>query len=83
LARVVTTFLSKKEDLYESLSKVSMTVVVLMVFLFVTAFYGAPAFGQQKYVLKFNHVLGQKNLITRIYELGKACWRENKRAVLD
>src|SRR4030043_624767 len=35
-------------------------VAVFMVLLLAMAFYGAPAFGQPKYVLKFNHVLGQK-----------------------
>ncbi len=43
-----------------SLRKVSITVAVFMVLFLAIAFYGAPAFGQQKYVLKFNHVLGQK-----------------------
>ena len=35
-------------------------VAVFMVLPLATAFYEAPAFGQQKYVLKFNHVLGAK-----------------------
>ena len=35
-------------------------VAVVMVLLLAMAFCGAPAFGQPKYVLKFNHVLGQK-----------------------
>jgi TRAP-type C4-dicarboxylate transport system substrate-binding protein len=34
------------------------------------AFYGPPAFGQQKYVLKFNHVLGAKEP----YHLGFTNW---------
>jgi tripartite ATP-independent transporter DctP family solute receptor len=44
----------------KSLKKISRMVAVFMVLLLATAFYGAPAFGQQKYVLKFNHVLGPK-----------------------
>jgi tripartite ATP-independent transporter DctP family solute receptor len=44
----------------KSLRKFSLMVAVFMVLLLATAFYGAPAFGQQKFVLKFNHVLGQK-----------------------
>ncbi len=32
-------------------------VAIFMVLLFAVAFYGTPAFGQAKYVLKFNHVL--------------------------
>jgi tripartite ATP-independent transporter DctP family solute receptor len=35
-------------------------VAVSLVSLLGIVFCGAPAFGQQKYVLKFNHVLGQK-----------------------
>jgi tripartite ATP-independent transporter DctP family solute receptor len=38
----------------------SMTVAAFTVLLVLIAFSGGPAFGQQKYVLKFNHVLGQK-----------------------
>src|SRR4030066_1031006 len=38
----------------------STIVAVFMVLLLAIAFYGMPAFGQAKYVLKFNHVLGQK-----------------------
>jgi tripartite ATP-independent transporter DctP family solute receptor len=37
-----------------------MMVAVFTVLILAIAFYGTPAFGQQKYVLKFNHVLGQK-----------------------
>ncbi len=44
----------------KSLSKVSMMVAVFLVLSLVTGFYGALALGQQKYVLKFNHVLGPK-----------------------
>ncbi len=44
----------------KSLKKFSRMVAVFMVLLLAIAFYGTPAFGQQKYVLKFNHVLGQK-----------------------
>src|SRR5512143_383602 len=44
----------------KSTRRFSRTVALLTVLLLATAFYGAPAFGQQKYVLKFNHVLGQK-----------------------
>jgi len=42
------------------MKRFSMMIAVFMVSLLVIAFYGAPAFGQAKYVLKFNHVLGQK-----------------------
>src|SRR4030043_891892 len=45
-------------------------VAVFMVLLLAIAFYGTPAFGQQKYVLKFNHVLGQKEP----YHLGFTNW---------
>src|SRR4030066_1975282 len=38
----------------------STIVAVFMVLLLAIAFSGTPAFGQPKYVLKFNHVLGQK-----------------------
>jgi tripartite ATP-independent transporter DctP family solute receptor len=54
----------------KSLRKFSLMVAVFMVLLLATAFYGAPAFGQQKYVLKFNHVLGQKEP----YHLGFTNW---------
>ena len=36
-------------------------VAVFMVLFFTIAFYGSPAFGQQKYLLKFNHVLSPKD----------------------
>jgi tripartite ATP-independent transporter DctP family solute receptor len=38
----------------------SMMASVFMVLMIGIAFYGTPVFGQQKFVLKFNHVLGQK-----------------------
>jgi tripartite ATP-independent transporter DctP family solute receptor len=38
----------------------STIVAVFMVLFLTVVFYGTPAFGQPKYVLKFNHVLGQK-----------------------
>src|SRR4030065_1065857 len=44
----------------KSLKHFSMMVAVFMVLFFAIACYGAPAFGQPKYTLKFNHVLGQK-----------------------
>jgi tripartite ATP-independent transporter DctP family solute receptor len=44
----------------KSLKYFSMMVAVFMVLLLAIAFYQTPAFGQQKYVLKFNHVLGQR-----------------------
>jgi tripartite ATP-independent transporter DctP family solute receptor len=44
----------------KGLRKFSMMVAVFTVFLLAIAFYGTPAFGQQKYLLKFNHVLGAK-----------------------
>ena len=56
----------------KNLKKFSMTVAVFMVLLLATAFYGAPAFGQQKYVLKFNHVLGAKEP----YHLGFTKWAQ-------
>ena len=37
-----------------------MMVAVFMVLILAIAFCGTPAFAQQKYLLKFNHVLGQK-----------------------
>jgi tripartite ATP-independent transporter DctP family solute receptor len=44
----------------ERLKHFSMMVAVSMVLLLAIAFYQTPAFGQPKYVLKFNHVLGPK-----------------------
>jgi tripartite ATP-independent transporter DctP family solute receptor len=44
----------------KGLKKISNLAVVVMVLLFAIVFLGTPAFGQPKYVLKFNHVLGQK-----------------------
>src|SRR5512135_3173292 len=38
----------------------SVIVAVFMVWILGSVLFGTPAFGQQKYVLKFNHVLGQK-----------------------
>ncbi|OGQ01160.1 MAG: C4-dicarboxylate ABC transporter [Deltaproteobacteria bacterium RBG_19FT_COMBO_46_12] len=43
------------------LKNVSTMVAVFMVLFFTIAFYGSPAFGQQKYLLKFNHVLSPKD----------------------
>jgi TRAP-type C4-dicarboxylate transport system substrate-binding protein len=37
-----------------------MMAAVFMVSLLAMTFFGTSAFAQQKYVLKFNHVLGQK-----------------------
>jgi len=44
----------------KSLKDFSMMVAVFMVLLLAITFYGTPVFGQPKYTLKFNHVLGQK-----------------------
>jgi len=44
----------------KSLKYFSMMVAVFMVLLLAITFYGTPVFGQPKYTLKFNHVLGQK-----------------------
>ncbi len=44
----------------KSPKKLSFGVAVFMVSVLAIVFYGMPAFGQAKYVLKFNHVLGQK-----------------------
>lgn len=44
----------------KSLRCFSMMVAVSMVLLLAITFYGTPAFGQAKYTLKFNHVLGPK-----------------------
>jgi tripartite ATP-independent transporter DctP family solute receptor len=44
----------------KSFKDFSMMVAVFMVLLLAIAFYQTPAFGQPKYTLKFNHVLGQK-----------------------
>jgi len=54
----------------KSLEKFSMTGAVCMVLLLAITFYGTPAFGQQKYVLKFNHVLGT----SEPYHLGFTKW---------
>src|SRR4030042_6548346 len=42
----------------KSFKKFSNIIAVFTVLLLAIAFYGTPAFGQAKYVLKFNHVLG-------------------------
>jgi tripartite ATP-independent transporter DctP family solute receptor len=44
----------------KSLKCFSMMVAVSMVLLLAITFYGTSAFGQAKYTLKFNHVLGPK-----------------------
>src|SRR5512136_1368201 len=44
----------------KNFEKFSLVVALPLVSLLVIVFCGAPAFAQQKYVLKFNHVLGQK-----------------------
>jgi len=54
----------------------SLRVAVSMVLLLAIAFYGTPAFGQQKYVLKFNHVLGPKEP----YHMGFQNWAKNVEA---
>ena len=52
------------------MKRFSMMTAVFMVLLLAIAFYGTLAFGQPKYVLKFNHVLGQKEP----YHLGFTNW---------
>ncbi len=54
----------------KSLRKFSMMVAAFTVLLLAIAFYGTPAFGQPKYVLKFNHVLGA----SEPYHLGFTKW---------
>jgi len=44
----------------KSLKHLSVMVAVFMVLLLAITFYGTPVFGQPKYTLKFNHVLGPK-----------------------
>src|SRR5512139_3276184 len=44
----------------KSFVKFSLVVALAMVSLLLIVFCGGTAFAQQKYVLKFNHVLGQK-----------------------
>src|SRR4030042_4811548 len=44
----------------KSLKHFPRMVAVFMILFFPITFYGTPAFGQPKYVLKFNHVLGPK-----------------------
>jgi TRAP-type C4-dicarboxylate transport system substrate-binding protein len=50
----------KRRVSMKGLKKFSNLAVVVMVLLFAIVSLGTPAFGQQKYVLKFNHVLGPK-----------------------
>jgi tripartite ATP-independent transporter DctP family solute receptor len=50
----------KRRVYMKGLKNFSTMVAVFMVLFLTIAFYGSPAFGQQKYVLKFNHVLGAK-----------------------
>jgi len=57
----------------KSLRQFSMMVAVFMVLILAIAFYGTPAFGQQKYVLKFNHVLGA----SEPYHLGFTKWAKS------
>ena len=57
----------------KSLKYFSMMVAVFMVLLLAITFYGTPAFGQPKYTLKFNHVLGQKEP----YHQGFLNWAKN------
>jgi len=58
----------KRRVYMKSLKTFSMMVAVFMVLLL-----AMPAFGQQKYVLKFNHVLGQKEP----YHQGFLNWAKN------
>jgi len=57
----------------KSLRTFSMMVAVFMVLVLAMAFYGTPAFGQPKYVLKFNHVLGA----SEPYHLGFQKWAKS------
>jgi len=63
----------KRRVYMKSSKNFSIMVAVFMVLLLGIAFYGAPAFGQQKYLLKFNHVLGQKEP----YHLGFTNWAKS------
>jgi tripartite ATP-independent transporter DctP family solute receptor len=63
----------KRRVYMKSLKKFSMMVAVFMVLLLAVAFYGTPAFGQQKFVLKFNHVLGA----SEPYHLGFTKWAKS------
>src|SRR4030042_1184816 len=54
----------------KSFKKFSNMIAVFTVLLLAIAFYGTPALGQQKYILKFNHVLGPKEP----YHLGFTNW---------
>src|SRR4030042_6198455 len=57
----------------KSFKKFSNMIAVFTVLLLAIAFYGTPALGQQKYILKFNHVLGPKEP----YHLGFTNWAKN------
>src|SRR4030043_1560449 len=57
----------------KSLKHLSVMVAVFMVFLLAITFYGTSVFGQPKYTLKFNHVLGQKEP----YHQGFTNWAKN------
>jgi tripartite ATP-independent transporter DctP family solute receptor len=63
----------KRRVYMKSLRQFSMMVAVFMVLILAIAFYGTPAFGQQKYVLKFNHVLGA----SEPYHLGFTKWAKS------
>jgi tripartite ATP-independent transporter DctP family solute receptor len=63
----------KRRVCMKGLRQFSMMVAVFMVLLLAIAFYGTPAFGQQKYVLKFNHVLGA----SEPYHLGFTKWAKS------
>jgi len=57
----------------KSLKKFSTMVAMFMVLLLAIVFYGTPALAQQKYVLKFNHVLGA----SEPYHLGFTKWAKS------
>lgn len=54
----------------KSFRKFHLILAVPLVSLLIMVFFGTPAFGQQKYVLKFNHVLGPKEP----YHMGFENW---------
>ncbi|MEI9475552.1 MAG: C4-dicarboxylate TRAP transporter substrate-binding protein [Deltaproteobacteria bacterium] len=54
----------------KSSKKYPIGVTVFLILLLSMIFFTGPSFGQQKYVLKFNHVLGQKEP----YHLGFTNW---------
>ena len=57
----------------KSSKQVSFWVAFVMILFLSMVFFAGPSFGQQKYVLKFNHVLGQKEPYHQgFYELGKS-----------